>query len=735
MQLLFALTLLTSAALLFVVQPMFAKMVLPRLGGTPAVWNTCMVFYQAALLAGYVYAHWSVRWLGARRQAAFHLLLLALPWLVLPIMIRPDGASPPVAHPIPGLLMLLTLSVGLPFFVVSASAPMLQAWFSQTAHPSAKDPYFLYSASNLGSMLALLGYPLAIEPLLPLAAQSRLWMVGYGWLTVLTAFCAVTLWRSPRGIEEETPPDAADAPHSALAPPPTWRRRLYWLALSLVPSSLLLGVTTHLSTDVAAVPLLWVIPLALYLLTFVLVFARRTLLPHGWMVWLQTCLVIFLAAIFFQRFDYRWMPLLMLLHLAAFFVTAMVCHGELARQRPEARYLTEFYLWMSLGGVLGGMVNALIAPMLFRIVAEYPMMIAVACFLRPQAKLPEVGPWRHRLEGALASALLLLGYASFAIPWFFDCLLPSELSSALLALGALVVFQFRKQTLRFGMGISVLLLLSFFSTTDRSRLLHVERSFFGVLRVKAFSYRDTHVLMHGSTTHGVESLESDWLGKPLSYYHRNSPFGQVYSALSDQRHCRRIGAIGLGTGTIAAFGRPGQEITFYEIDPAVIRIAQNPRYFTFLDESQAAVRIVLGDARLSLQVAPDRVYDLLVMDAFSSDAIPIHLLTREAIQLYLRKLAEGGVIAIHISNRHLDLAPLLGRLAADAGVISRLRRQDVDSKTGEAFHYSSVWVLLARRPECLGTLAKDSQWTPIPADPHAPLWTDDYSNILAVLKR
>ena len=409
MQALFALTLFVSATLLFLVQPMFAKMVLPRLGGTPAVWNTCMVFYQAMLLGGYLYAHFSTRILGTRRQAGLHLVILGLPLLVLPIALGVSQVPPAGANPIPWLLAVMAVSVGLPFFVVSASAPMLQAWFADTGHPAGKDPYFLYAASNLGSMLGLLSYPVLVEPNLRVAVQSRAWQGGYLLLAALTAACAVVLWRSRpnpalaavldddglgwHALRNEGRGKAANyalrfAPttcHPAderTVPAPATLERLRWVVLAMVPSSLLLGVTAFISTDLAAVPLLWVIPLALYLLTFVLAFSRAGRVFFWAMVWLQPFLVAALVA-YYYFFDFDRMWLILLLHLAVFFATAMVCHGELARSRPPAAQLTEFYLWMSFGGVLGGLSSALVAPQVFSSVAEYPLMIAVGCMLRP----------------------------------------------------------------------------------------------------------------------------------------------------------------------------------------------------------------------------------------------------------------------------------------------------------------------------------------------------------------
>jgi len=735
---LFALTLFVSAMLLFVVQPMFAKMVLPRLGGTPAVWNTCMVFYQAVLLAGYVYAHVTTRWLGARRQAAMHLAVLCLPWVVLPIGVAGAWNPPAEASPVAWLLILLAVSVGLPFFVVSASAPMLQAWFANTGHPAAKDPYFLYAASNLGSMIALLGYPVLVEPSLPLAGQGLVWAAGYGLLMLLTLGCAVLLWRSRGAGLSGTPVDDAPAGGSASAElgraDPTWRQRARWLVLSFAPSSLLLGVTTHISTDIAAAPLLWVVPLALYLLTFVLVFARRKILPHAAMLRLQPYLVVLLAALFFHGAA-KLVWVLLSLHLVTFFVTAMVCHGELARARPKASRLTEFYIWMSVGGVLGGLFNAMLAPHLFPTVVEYPLVIAVACMLRPAGD-SATGTSRSRwLDVALPAALAAgLGGLVLALD-AFGVVLTVAGASIILGLAGLVGFGFQNRPIRFGLGVGAVLTVGLLCFGKEGRVLDVRRNFFGVVRVRYNPDLNTHVLVHGSTNHGMQSRDPRRRNQPLCYYHRTGPLGRLFKAIGDPPRVRQIGIIGLGTGSIASYGQPGQRITYYEIDPAVEQIARDPRYFTFLRDGPAEVEVVLGDARLTLADAPDARYDLLILDAFSSDAIPIHLITREALRLYLRKLADDGVLALHISNRYLNLEPVLGNLAADAGVVCRICRDaEIAPEERDEGKFASRWLVIARRPENLGPLRDDPLWKPVPTQPGAPLWSDDFSNILAVMK-
>jgi hypothetical protein len=735
MQLVFTLSLFVSATLLFLVQPMFARMALPLFGGTPGVWNTCMVFYQAALLAGYGYAHLSLRQLGARRQALCHLLLLAVPWLLLPIGIAADWRPPVDASPTATLLMLLLTSVGLPFFVVTATAPMLQAWFSATGHRSGRDPYFLYAASNLGSLLGLLGYPLVVEPHLTLAQQARAWSIGYAVLSGLIAWCAILLWRAPPAAAAEISPPSSEA----RVPAPSWLLRFRWLALALVPSSLMLGVTTHIATDIASVPMLWVIPLALYLLSFVLVFARRALIPRRLMLRLQPLLILFLSAWFFvQDVNLHW-PLV-LLHLAVFFVTAMVCHGELAATRPDAGRLTEFYLWMSLGGVLGGLVNAILAPWLFSSVFEYPLMLVAACMLRPSAAQTAV-PWRIRLNDLLFPSLLfaLLAAASYWLrhsEWAQQYQLQYDpyVRAVLFGGGALVVLTFSLRPLRLGLGVAALLFAAGALDRDTQTILQQTRSFFGVIRVK--SDGNYHSLEHGTTRHGMQNFTSEERrGDPLTYYGREGPLGQVFSKKVESASFREVAVIGLGAGTTAAYGLPQLGFTFYEIDPAVKQIAEDTRLFTYLADSRARQKsIVLGDARLMLAQAPAHSYDLIIFDAFSSDSIPLHLVTREALQLYLEKLTPDGLLLLHISNRYMDLAPILGRLAQQAGLKALIQSNETTEADRKRGMLPSTWVLMGRDDLALAEFQTDSRWRTIPLPPGTPLWTDDFSNILSALR-
>lgn len=725
----FSVTIFLGAALLFLVQPMFAKMALPLLGGAPAVWNTCVFFFQAALLAGYAYAHASVRWLGVRRQALVHAALLFAPFAVLPIKIG-DGWTPPAAtNPIGWMLVLLTASVGLPFALVAASAPLVQRWFSMTRHPSARDPFFLYAASNLGSLAGLLLYPAAIEPALRLARQSALWAWGYGALVALSLACIV----AALGGGGRAPVDAdASADRSRSSS----RARLRWVALALVPSSLMLSVTTYISTDIAAVPLLWVVPLAMYLASFVLTFAPAPPFSHRLM---SALLPVAVLAPVISIVSEATNPaaVLIALHLAALFVAAMVCHGELARARPGPSRLTGFYLLVATGGVLGGVFNALVAPVLFQTTVEYPIALVAACLLRPPAAVAaRRGCARGLLldggvpliAGALTLALV------YAVRQVGDALTPPLRIAAAFGVPLLIAALAWPWPRRFGLALAAILLGGATYSAGGHRLLHIDRSFFGINRVLLTEGGRFRVLLHGRTIHGVQSTQPALRREPLSYYHRRGPAGEIFARFAAGRRDLRIGVLGLGAGTLACYAEPGQRWTFFEIDPAVEHIARNARLFTFLADSPAPIEVVLGDARLSLARVPDRAFDFLALDVFSSDAIPVHLLTREALALYLLKVKPGGVIAFHLSNRHLDLRPVLAATAGALRVPALVRADlEVDEADWTEARYPSTWAIVAAARGALAPLA-DSRWeAPAPRPGLAP-WTDDFSNIFGVFR-
>ncbi|MCC7487665.1 MAG: fused MFS/spermidine synthase [Burkholderiales bacterium] len=713
---LYGAALFAAALLLFWIQPLYVRMVLPRFGGAPAVWTTAAMFFQAALLAGYLYAHALSRALPLRRQALAHLVLLGS---VLPLL--PPAIDAGAAHsggPVTALLALLAAGIGLPFFALAATAPLLQRWFSHTRHAGAPDPYFLYVASNAGSLTALAAYPFVIEPARGIARQNRVWAGAYAALALLIAACAAAAWRYREA-------DAGAAAVAAAAAP-AWRERLYWVALAFAPSSLMLGVTQHISSEIAAVPLMWLVPLTLYVLTFVNAFARRPPVALGWAVRAQPILVIVLALVWMLNI---YIPIF-LLHLVSFFVTALMCHGELARRRPPAARLTEFYLLMAAGGALGGAFNALAAPLLFDTIAEYPLVIAAACMLRPAAAAARAFRWADIVLPAVLGA----GYAAL-VHFGVHPLAHGKLAIVLYveALGV-ALYLMHGRPLRFGLAVAVTLLASgpLHSAED---VLARYRSFFGVHTVVRDESGRFRVLLNGITVHGAQHLEHALRHEPTTFYHRDGPLGQLFSALGAGGRLRRIALVGLGTGSAVCHRAPEREWTVIEIDPTVVAIARDSGWFDFLAACAPRARIVTGDGRLALAGERDAAFDLVILDTFSSDAIPVHMVTREAVELYFRKLAPRGVLMFHISNQYLDLAPVLAAIARSLGLAAMAPGPRFTLPfDGRFSQMESRWIALARAPVDLAALAADEGW--VAAEPAAPgrPWTDDYSNILQALK-
>ena len=733
----FTVSMFLSAALLFLVEPMLAKMMLPLLGGTPAVWNTCLVFFQAMLLAGYLYAHAAMKWFGRRTQIAVHMTLLVLPLLplgLLPLHL-PAGWQPPAeSNPVLWVLGMLFLAVGLPFFVLSSNTPIMQRWFSDSGHKHATDPYFLYAASNAGSLAGLLAYPLLLEPLLHLSEQSHLWTYAYIVFVAITAACALLVW-SRRVTATKAVPAPVEESDSARI----WKQRFRWIALAFIPSSLMLGVTSALTTDVPAIPLFWVLPLALYLISFILVFAQRPPISHSWLIrWLPLLILIGLFPVI-SRFTLS-LPILLPLYLVLLLGVALFCHGELARSRPQIHRLTEFYLWISVGGVLGGIFNSLLAPLVFHSVLEFPLVLIATALLIPKpGEALETGAatrwkdWILPLALGLSMAAIILGVARLNI-------LPGYLPTTLFFSYAILwCWSFRKRPLRFAAGLTAMLIASSYYTGPFGHILDTERSFFGVVRVSNDKDGIFRYLIHGGTLHGVQSLDPARSREPLAYYTSSGPAGEIVRAVQAKLPGKDWAIVGLGAGAMACYIQPQQGLAYYEIDPLVARIAEDTHYFTFLQQCAPQAKIVLGDARLKLQNAPDSHYSLIVLDAFSGDSIPMHLITREALALYQRKLSPGGVIAFHISSNFLDLAPTLGSLAQDAHLACLIEEDKVLTPAqGQQGKAPSIWVAMARSPDDLAVLAADAstyaRWVPLRAKPGAPVWTDDYSNLLSVIK-
>ncbi|WP_336813422.1 hypothetical protein [Bosea sp. MMO-172] len=673
-------TIFVSAFLLFGIQPMFAKMVLPKLGGSPGVWSVAMVFFQAVLLAGYGYAHLLVSRLTLRRAALVHLTLMIVVLAVnLPIHIAAGFERPPQEGEMLWLIGLFTASVGLPFFAVAANGPLLQAWFARSGHSHAADPYFLYAASNVGSFLSLIAYPFVVEPLLPLAVQATAWAWGFALLLVgITACAGLAI-----GVSR------ADVPASlaiATAAPITAAQRFSWVALAFVPSGLLVAVTAHVSTDVAAVPLLWVVPLALFLLTFVIVFQRRPILPHRWMLHLQLVLTALLLVAIVAKLNIGWIGTLAL-HLGLFFTTAMVAHGELVKRRPDAAHLTEFYLWMSFGGVLGGLFCGLLAPVMFNSVAEYSLLLIAGLLCRPGFTAIKMSP---RIRFALAVA---------------------------------------------GVSAIIGIVLSEQRRTDSVR------SFFGVNRVLETADGRFRDLAHGTTVHGTQRIRNDdgsaatGRPEPLTYYFTG---GGIADGIDAVRRARgdvlgKVAAVGVGTGSLACQIRPGESWSFYEIDPHVIGIATDPARFSFISQCAPRIPFVIGDARLTLGDAVPGSLDLIVIDAFSSDAIPVHLLTKEAIGLYLSRLAPGGALLFHISNRHMDLGPVVAATANEHGLLTWVREP---SQTPQLTHERKVSprVAIVARSAADLRFAEGENWRPVESAGVKP-WRDDYADVLGAIMR
>lgn len=663
---LFGLTIFISAFLLFSVEPLVAKRILPWFGGSAAVWSTCLVFYQTALLIGYLYARLLARYFAPRAQSAIHIVLLGASLIFLPI--GPGERWKPGALQDPTWLILgmLTVSIGLPFIVLSATSPLLQDWLARAGY---KAPYRLFALSNLASFAALLGYPIAIEPVLDAHAQSMYWSSAYVFFTLL---CGITAWQSRSNAPEIRGEVSVDETPRL--------QKVYWFALAACGSMLLLSVTNHITENVAAVPLLWVLPLAIYLLTFVLAFGANRVYKRA--MWLRL-LAVGLAALGYSIWDIRVTEMIQVslpISLLSLFVCCMFCHGELSRLRPDARSLTEFYVVLSLGGAAGAIFVGLIAPRIFSGIYELPVTLVVT------AVLALLLTWR---EGAWPIRLLWVGVAASMV--------------------AVLVANVKAY---------------------HENALSVRRSFYGSLRVVESPHageRQTRTLYHGTIEHGAQFLWPPFRFQPTTYYGPDSGIGIVL------RECfknpRRVGIVGLGVGTIAAYGQPGDALHFYEINRQVADIAES--LFFYLKETHAQTRIIEGDARLSLKRENAPPYDVLALDAFSGDAIPVHLLTKEALALYLKHLKPEGVLAFHTSNQYLDLAPIIRQLAEGAGYHAVLVNSQGDD---DQLILPSDWVLVTRNGAVLKNADVNLHSRPIRSRAGLRLWTDDYNNLFQILK-
>lgn len=687
-------TVFLSAFLLFQVQPLISRVLLPSFGGAPAVWTTCMLFFQTLLFAGYLYSHLLVSRLSQRNQAGLHVVLLLLACLLLQIVPPQAAAVPAVGSPVLQILCLLLTTVGLPYFVLSTTGPLLLSWFARLS--PGRSPHRLYALSNAGSLLALLSYPFVIEPLLPLSRQTRTWQ----WLFVVFAVCCggVLLGSLKTAVSQGMGLDdvavlKGDAGKRRALPVISWWQRTAWFGLSCLATVLLLSETAQICQDVAVVPFLWIVPLALYLLSFILCFESDRWYVRSW--WCLVTAALLLGLCYVQAFGTQ-LPLLLQLSvwfgsLAAAF---MLCHGELARLRPGADRLTLFYLTTAAGGACGGIAVGLLAPLL----------------------LPQY--WEHDV-GILAAALLALGVWFSERGWLHSRRPP--LSAAAIAMLLLVS----------------ILTVAAASVSGWLESIAVRRTFYGVLEVELDAAEDAVVLRHGRITHGLQFRRLPSV--PTTYYGYETGVARAIAVLRERAEGVggriKAGLVGLGTGTLAAYGRTGDQFVFYEIDPGVVQLAREQ--FRFLSDSAADLEIIEGDARLQLEAQPPQQYQLLVVDAFSGDAVPTHLLTREAVQLYRRHLAPGGILAIHISNLHLNLRRVTEGLAAAEGlsVISLVRMPGADPETGQPLQSSPgcIWSLLAEQPETLRHDLFRSAESSLPQGQRV-LWTDDYSNLLQLIR-
>jgi SAM-dependent methyltransferase len=667
-----ATVIMLSALLLFLVQPLIARLILPWFGGSAAVWATCMLFFQTLLLAGYAYAHGTNARCSPRAQAVLHTLLLAAAVASLPIAPeerwKPTGAEEPIS----AILLLLLASVGLPYFLLSATSPLVQAWFARVR--PGENPYRLFAASNLASLVALVGYPFAVEPWLSNREQVSAW----SWLfAVFAVLCAVLAWRSVRG-----PVAGRAALAAAPAPAPRAADYALWLALSAAGSAMLLAVTNHITQNVAAIPLLWLAPLTLYLLTFILAFegGRAWRIEIGWsfvLVWIAG--MAWLLADASRQFD---LALQLGMWLSGLFVACLFCHGELYRSRPHERHLTAFYLTISAGGALGGVMVAVVAPLAFDAYYELGIALIAVAFL---AALRFAALGRFARAASLVALLGASGCAAY-------------------------------DALRFQRDV-----------------IYSERNFYGVLRVKEYGTpgAPNHLrrLLHGVIMHGEQYMDPSRRHQPTTYYQASSGIGAAIAARA-KGPPMRVGVVGLGAGTLAAWGRKGDVYRFYDINPKVLEVART--HFSYLAESDARIELALGDARLVLEREPPQQFDILAVDAFSSDAIPVHLITKEALAVYLRHVKPDGIVAFHVSNRFLDLVPVVARIARENGAHAVVVYDTAEEGSDKT---QTDWVLVSRdagaldAPEIRAAGAE-------PAEERADwrTWTDDYSNLIQILK-
>ncbi|MBI3039551.1 fused MFS/spermidine synthase [bacterium] len=722
---LFSTAIFLASFLLFLIQPMAAKMTLPNLGGAPTVWITSMVFFQTMLFLGYLYSHFSIKLLGVGRQKRFHIVLAIFSPFFLRLGFPDSIANSASSYPIWWLFRELFLSLGFPLFIIAATSPLLQLWFSFTQDLFGRDPYFLFQAGNIGSMAALLCYPTLIEPNFPLSFQTNLWIIGFVILILLLILCALRVTASQVSnfcLQGQNDP----------IPPLPLLKKVKWVLFSFIPSSLMLGVTNFITTDLAPIPLLWIIPLTLYLLSFIVVFSRKSLIPNFWFLTLLTVMLpMFIPIHTYHVASPLW--LIILYHLTVFFLISVQFHGAIAEERPPTFHLTNYYLLISFGGLMGGQFNGIIAPLVFNQLTEYPVIYALAFLLVP---VRAFNCQQRSFPRCLA--FLSLGLNFFLIFESFDAFSKISINPSKAAMVFTLIFMnlvsyFFPKVVTIALA-TVFAVLSFnISPSDFE--VKSGRSFFGVFQIFRDENSTNHRLIHGTTNHGGQFLQAPFSRKPLFYYYTESPIGQVFKELNAKSGMLNVGIVGLGTGGLAAYARSGDRFTFYEIDPLIVEIANNTEYFTYLKDCLGSCSVELGDGRISLKSALENHFDLIILDAYSSDFVPVHLLTKEAVQMYFRKLKKGGILAFHISNRYLNLEPVLGNLAR-AGryrALTQLYDPSKDSSIPKSIKpciYKSKWVIITRYKFNFGNLPNDDRWKAVKENREIPQWTDDYTSIL-----
>ena len=722
-----AISLFTSAFLLFCLQPMVGKMVMPLLGGTASVWTTCVVFFQLMLLVGYAYAHVLGKLAKLRDQILVHLGLVFLAMAFLPIQLASSSGNPS-AGPVKWILWNLLLKVGVPFAVVSTTAPLVQSWLSKTRQLAGRDPYFLYAISNAGSLLSLAAYPILLEPRYGVGTQSNLWFAGYVLLALLLSLSAWLVWTDSHLVKPSSPPASRFKTN-----PPTWQTRVHWLIASFVPSALMIAATTHITQDIGSFPFLWVLPLFLYLVTFVIAFARWFRVPGTLASAAATValIVLFPIATASAPVPSNWVWLVLGCHMTLLFFGALLCHTVLAERRPAAAHLTEFYFFVAAGGVLGGMAAGIVAPLVFSTVFEYPLLVAALALFRSPG---EPHQRFSRTDAAGAGMFVMFVAVVYMIVIRSNMDLTRLDDNAVLAVALVLAASpllFHKRVLAFAVAFAILVigyaLVLPAKFEDGTRVV-VLRNFFGVKKVLFEPDINMRKLLHGDTLHGRESLDAALAGEPLSYYHRTGPMGDVM-ALIGGGPGQRVGVVGLGTGSAAAYGSASRHITFFDVDPQVADIAR--RFFTYLERCGSACDVRIADGRLALQDRPDGEFDLLVLDAFSSDSIPSHLLSREAVRMYMAKLKPDGILMFHVSNRYLDVERLVASVLGAEGVPGFTRYDTDGGPPGKA---ASQYVIALRHPDVLAAIPNRGEWEPVLDPAGLRPWTDDYSNMMSIVK-